>query len=172
MAHAGEWAGRKIDPSPPADDAQPTTAGLPRAPQTGVPTPADPEPAPRIRLSSRDLSRLIVRGGAWSLLISATGAALSLGVHLLLARTLGGEEYGRYVFALAWMNVLLLVGKFELDTASVRFVGAYTGTEQWSFLRGFLQRSAQIVGGVSVAIAVVGALIIMALTNRIERGIR
>ena len=127
--------------------------------------------APRIRLSSRDLSRLIVRGGAWSLLISATGAALSLGVHLLLARTLGGEEYGRYVFALAWMNVLLLVGKFELDTASVRFVGAYTGTEQWSFLRGFLRRSAQIVGGVSVAIAVVGALIIMALTNRIERGI-
>lgn len=171
MAHAGKWAGRKIDTSPPADDAQPTTAGLPRAPQTGVPTPADPESAPRIRLSSRDLSRLIVRGGAWSLLISATGAALSLGVHLLLARTLGGEEYGRYVFALAWMNVLLLVGKFELDTASVRFVGAYTGTEQWSFLRGFLQRSAQIVGGVSIAIAVVGALIIMVLTNRIERGI-
>ena len=96
---------------------------------------------------------------------------MSLGVHLLLARTLGGDEYGRYVFALAWMNVLLLVGKFELDTASVRFVGAYTGTEQWSFLRGFLQRSAQIVGGVSIAIAVVGALIIMVLTNRIERGI-
>jgi O-antigen/teichoic acid export membrane protein len=122
-------------------------------------------------LSSKDLGRLIVRGGVWSLLISTTGAGLSLVVHLVLARILGGEEYGRYVFALAWMNMLLLLGKFELDTASVRFVGAYSGTEQWSFLRGFMRRSSQIVGGASFGIALVGALAIFALFGQIERGI-
>jgi O-antigen/teichoic acid export membrane protein len=111
---------------------------------------------------SDDLARIIVRGGGWSFAISATGAALSRGVHLVLARILGADAYGRYVFALAWMNVLVLVGKFELDTASIRFVGAYSGTQQWSFLRGFLQRSSQIVGGMSIAITFVSALVILA----------
>lgn len=171
MAHAGDWAGPKIDASPPADDAVPTHSGLTRGAGANTVAPTNPGDPPRTRLSSSDLARMIVRGGAWSLLISATGAALSLGVHLGLARILGGEEYGRYVFALAWMNVLLLVGKFELDTASVRFVGAYSGTEQWSFLRGFLRRSSQIVGGASLGIAAVSALVILALTDHIERGI-
>jgi O-antigen/teichoic acid export membrane protein len=172
MAHAGEWAGRKIEGGPSPDEVRPSAVGLTNGSVAeDVTVPSEPVQVPGSRLSSGDLARLIVHGGAWSLFISATGAALSLGVHLMLARTLGGEEYGRYVFALAWMNVLVLVGKFELDTASVRFVGAYTGTEQWSFLRGFLRRSSQIVGGVSVGIAVVSILLILALTNRIERGI-
>ena len=170
MAHAGEWAGTKIDASPSADQAPRTPPGLTGPPSDEAIAAPDPEEPAKTRLASRDLARLIVRGGAWSLLISTVGAALSLAVHLVLARILGGEEYGRYVFALAWMNVLLLVGKFELDTASVRFVGAYSGTEQWSFLRGFLRRSSQIVGGVSLAIAIVSAVAIFALSDRIERG--
>ena len=170
MAHAGELAGRKTDAGP-ADDARHSPAAIPREPAVEDVAVTSEAPVPTgPRISSGDLARLIMRGGAWSLLISAIGAALSLGVHLVLARTLGGEEYGRYVFALAWMNVLLLVGKFELDTASVRFVGAYSGTEQWSFLRGFLRRSAQIVGGVSLGIAVVSAMVILALMDRIDRG--
>jgi O-antigen/teichoic acid export membrane protein len=172
MAHAGEWAARKIDASPAADDARSPSSGL-SEPADANETMATAESPARLRsrLTSRELANLIVRGGAWSLLISTTGAALSLGVHLALARTLGATEYGRYVFALAWMNVLLLVGKFELDTASVRFVGAYSGTEQWSFLRGFLRRSGQIVGGVSIAISAIGAILVVALNGRIERGI-
>ena len=147
MAHAGEWSETKAGAAP----AEPTvlSASL---------------------LSSGELARLIVRGGAWSLFISAFGAALSLGVHLVLARVLGPEEYGRYVFALAWMNVLMLVAKFELDTASVRFVGAYTGTEQWSFLRGFMRRSTQIVGGLSLAIAAVSVVVVLVLIDDVDRG--
>ena len=168
MAHAGDWAGRQIEPDAGPDDArQATGPGIHRTPPDAEqPPPLVPETG---RVASADLAKLIVRGGAWSLAISATGAALSLGVHLALARTLGAEEYGRYVFALAWMNVLMLVGKFELDTASVRFVGAYSGTEQWSFLRGFLRRSAQIVGGVSIAIALPTAVIVFALLDRLDR---
>jgi len=168
MAHAGELAGRQIETGANTDDGRPPTGpGAPRTPPDAEqPPPLPPEPG---RVTSGELSKLIVRGGAWSLAISATGAALSLGVHLVLARTLGAEEYGRYVFALAWMNVLMLVGKFELDTASVRFVGAYSGTEQWSFLRGFLRRSGQIVGGVSVAISLATAVIVVALFNKLDR---
>ena len=169
MAHAGDWANSRIDAGASSEMSATSESDVPDAPADGTPTVPDSRTASASLLSSGELARLIVRGGAASLLISAAGAALSLGVHLLLARVLGAEEYGRYVFALAWMNVLVLVAKFELDTASVRFVGAYTATEQWSFLRGFLRRSGQIVGGLSVGMALVSALIVLALTDRIGR---
>ena len=145
-------------------------AASPHEPDSPVPVGSSDVAVAAAGLSSRDLARLIVRSGAWSLLISASGAALSLTVHLVLARVLGGEEYGRYVFALAWMNVLVLVAKLELDTASVRFVGAYSGTDQWPFLRGFLDRSAQIVLFVSGGIMLASAILILALFDQFGRG--
>jgi len=186
MSHTGEWTDGEAEPAVPAGHGAPVLRRLgPPEPERAaayvVPAEAisaspSSEPLGAAAPSAHpwgtpgEVGRLVLRGGAWSLAISATGAALSLGVHLLLARTTGAEEYGRYVFALAWMNMLALVGRFELDTASVRFVGAYSGTEQWSFLRGFLRRSTQIVGGASVAIAAVSALVILAFFDRLERG--
>jgi O-antigen/teichoic acid export membrane protein len=170
MAHAGEWVDAKIDPAPATDVNPVTDADAGDALRAISTATAETRGSSAALLSSGDLARLIVRGGAWSLFISAAGAVLSLGVHLTLARILGGESYGQYVYALAWMNVLVLVAKFELDTASVRFVGAYTATEQWSFLRGFLRRSTEVVGVLSVVIGLVSALIAIALTDRIGRG--
>ena len=170
MAHAGEWAEQKIDTAPPTDPARLSSSAARETVVDDDPSTVDATTSSASLLSSGELARLIVRGGAWSLFISATGAALSLGVHLALARLLGATEYGRYVFALAWMNVLVLIAKFELDTASVRFVGAYSATEQWAFLRGFLRRSAQIVGGLSVGMMLASAAIIIALATRIGRG--
>ena len=168
MAHAGEWIETKIDGSAATDTESRSQSDSGEA-LRGILTTAETRGTSASLLSSGELARLIVRGGAWSLFISAAGAALSLSVHLALARILGAEAYGQYVYALAWMNVLVLVVKLELDTASVRFVGAYTATEQWSFLRGFLRRSTQIVGGLSVAMAVVSALVALALVDRIGR---
>lgn len=169
MAHAGEWAEPKTDVGSLVPTDSPAGIAVRDASPRVAPTPEAGSSSASL-LSSGELARLIARGGAWSLFISASGAALSLGVHLLLARVLGAEEYGRYVFALAWMNVLLLLGKFELDTATVRFVGAYSATEQWAFLRGFLRRSTQIAGGLSAAIALLGASLVMVFMNRFDRG--
>jgi len=170
MAHGGDWVASNIDGEAMAEAAAHTPGAAARDGVATPPSTSEAGPFKTSRLSSSDLARLIVRGGVWSLIISASGAALSLGVHLILARILGSEEYGRYVFALAWMNVLLLVGKFELDTASVRFVGAYSGTDQWAFLRGFLTRSSQIVLLMSVGIMLASAVLIGVLMGQFERG--
>ena len=169
MAHAGELVDTRTVDGGAATDTDSQSASSSDATGREISTTAETRGSSASLLSSGELARLIVRGGTWSLFISAAGAALSLGVHLALARILGAQDYGQYVYALAWMNVLVLVAKFELDTASVRFVGAYTATEQWSFLRGFLRRSTQFVGGVSVAMALVSALVALALMDRIGR---
>jgi O-antigen/teichoic acid export membrane protein len=116
----------------------------------------------RLRLAEGEggISRTLAHGALWSLAINVGGAAIALGVQMLLTHALGHVEYGHYVYALAWMNAALLVAKLELDTSALRFVGMYHGRAEWSRLRGFLTRSHQIVRATSVMVAAIGAAIV------------
>ena len=55
-------------------------------------------------------------------------------VQTLLARKLGQNGYGRYVYVLAWMNVAMVVAKLEFDTLALRFIASYAGTHRWRWL--------------------------------------
>lgn len=119
----------------------------------------------RDRFIGGGVARALARGAIWSIAINVGGAVTAFGVQLLLTRSLGHVEFGRYAYALAWMNAALLVAKLELDTAALRFVGAYSGRKEWSLLRGFLKRSGQIVRMAAVAVAFVGAALVWLLTG-------
>jgi O-antigen/teichoic acid export membrane protein len=117
----------------------------------------------RRRYAEGGIGRVLARGALWSLAISGGGAVIGLGVQMLLTRSLGHMEYGRYLYALAWMNAALLLGKLELDTAAIRFVGAYHGATDWPRLSGFLKRGTQVVTGASIAVGMIGAAIVWLL---------
>lgn len=119
----------------------------------------------RDRYLSGGIARALAQGAIWSIAINVGGAAIAFGVQLLLTRSLGHVEYGRYAYALAWMNAAVLIAKLELDTSALRFVGAYSGQKEWSLLRGFLKRSNQIVRIASLAAAAVGAAVVWILTG-------
>jgi O-antigen/teichoic acid export membrane protein len=119
----------------------------------------------RDRYVSGGVARALAQGAIWSIAINVGGAVTAFGVQLLLTRSLGQVEFGRYAYAMAWMNAALLLAKLELDTTALRFVGAYTGKKEWSLLRGFLKRSDQIVRVTSLAAAGVGAALVWLLTG-------
>lgn len=113
-------------------------------------------------LHAQNIAGILARGAAASFLVSATGMVISFAGQILLARGIHAEQYGEYTYVLAIMNIAVLVGKLEFDACSVRFVGAYHGTGNWSMLRGYLRRSHQIVLGSSLAVSVVGGLFVWA----------
>jgi O-antigen/teichoic acid export membrane protein len=117
------------------------------------------------------IARTLARGAIWSLVISAGGSAIALGVQMLLTRSLGQAEYGRYLYALAWMNAALLLGKLELDTAALRFVGAYAGATGWSLLSGFLRRATRVVLLASLSVAILGASIVWLIRSTLPTGL-
>ena len=114
------------------------------------------------RFRAENVHAILARGAAASFLISGTGMAISFVGQVVLARAIHAEQYGEYTYVLAIMNIAVLVGKLEFDSCSVRFVGAYNGTSSWSRLRGYLRRSHEIVLGSSIAVSVVGGLIVWA----------
>lgn len=92
-------------------------------------------------MRDRGLERATAIGASWSLVIRASGMFVAFGVQTLLARQIGQEGYGRYVYVLAWMNIAMLFAKLEFDTLGLRFIGSYAGTGRWALLSGFLKKT-------------------------------
>lgn len=70
---------------------------------------------------------------------------LTLGASVLLARGLGPEGYGQYVFVLSLITILALPVGPGIGQLITREIAKYQYSEQWSFFRGVLRRSNQWV---------------------------
>lgn len=70
---------------------------------------------------------------------------LTLGASVLLARELGPEGYGQYVFVLSLITMLALPVGPGIGQLITREVAKYQHSEQWALFRGVLRRSNQWV---------------------------
>jgi O-antigen/teichoic acid export membrane protein len=109
----------------------------------------------------------LARGTATAFAVSAAGTLIVFANQILLARVLGPDAYGQYIYALTWVGLLVILSNAGFNTAAVRFVAKYRATGQWGLLRGFQRRSGLIVVGVSTAVAVVSALLVLILRPRL-----
>lgn len=93
--------------------------------------PDRPEARPRSllhRARSSQTAGIYMRGASSVFVTRVGGIALVFGLELLLARVLGGAEYGNYVYVFTWVKVLAVVARFGLDTSLVRYVSSHVAT--------------------------------------------
>ena len=114
---------------------------------------------------------MLISGAFAAFVLNALGLGLGLLTQKLLANTLGPAGFGLYLYVVGWGNVAGLICALEFSNAAVRFVSAYTATEDWAGLRGFLRRSHQIVGGTTgtVALLAVAALLLFSRFDHVTQ---
>lgn len=112
-----------------------------------------------------------MRGGGSAYLLRVGGTGLALGVQILLARVLGLEGYGYYVYAITLTGFLALGGKFGQETALQRFISEYKTKQLWESLRGFMRYSNLVTLVSSVFLAVFLAGVVLVLARRLEPGL-
>lgn len=98
----------------------------------------------------------VMKGAASVLVIRMIGALLAYGLQTLLARWMGGYEYGVYAYAWVWVTILGFLGPMGLHTASLRFVADYAARARFGRLKGVIRQSSIIVAAASVAIMIIG----------------
>ena len=101
--------------------------------------------------------------------IRVAGAAVVFASQVLLARWMGGFEFGIYVYAWTW---LLLVGDIihlGLPLTAQRYIPEYAARKDLDQLRGFLFGSRWIVFGSGVTFALLGAVAVRALEQWLDR---
>lgn len=119
------------------------------------------------RLQGNDIGAILARGASGALFVSVLGAAMAFATNVLLARLMGVTQYGIYIYALTWVNLLALVCKLGMDTSLIRFVAAYNAKSQWGLFRGILGLSVRHVFMASIFIGVSAALVVWFLQDRI-----
>jgi len=112
-------------------------------------------------------SAIVARGAIGSFVVKILGAAIAFGLHILLARLLGVSQYGIYIYALTWVNILVIASLLGLNTSLVRFIAAYKAQEKWGLLRGIVHRSTQFVIIFSLLIGGIGGIVVWFLRSRI-----
>jgi O-antigen/teichoic acid export membrane protein len=114
--------------------------------------------------SDSSLARRLAGAAFLIRVVSALVAFLS---QIVLARWLGGFEFGIYVYAWTW--VLLLGGMVDLGlgSAAQRFIPEYSERKQFALLRGFLRGSRWLACLSATAIAGAAAGVVTVLSPHI-----
>lgn len=100
--------------------------------------------------------------------IRMASAAIMFFSQVLLARWMGGFEFGTYVYVWTW---LLLVGDIVhlgVPLTAQRYVPEYTQGRAFDLLRGYLAGSRWLTFGIASVTALIGALIVRAIEASLD----
>ncbi|MGD0026514.1 MAG: lipopolysaccharide biosynthesis protein [Xanthobacteraceae bacterium] len=109
-------------------------------------------------------SSLARRLAGAAFLIRVVSALIAFVSQIVLARWLGGFQFGIYVYVWTW--VLLIGGMVDLGlgSASQRFIPEYTEHRRFALLRGYLGGSRWLASIIATIVAVVAAVGVTALS--------
>lgn len=97
--------------------------------------------------------------------------ALSLGLIFLsqvfLARLMGAEQYGLYVYAISWIAIVVILGKSGLDITLQRYIPEYISKKMWSLAHGILARSYTLAAMSGFTLAFLGGAAALMLQGSI-----
>jgi O-antigen/teichoic acid export membrane protein len=122
----------------------------------------------RVLFTDGSDSSLARRLAGAAFLIRVVSALIAFASQIVLARWLGGFEFGIYVYVWTW--VLLLGGMVDLGlgSAAQRFIPEYIEHKRFALLRGFLGGSRWLASIIATAIAAAAALVVFVLAPHIE----
>jgi O-antigen/teichoic acid export membrane protein len=114
---------------------------------------------------------LTQRMAGTAFIIRAASAGIIFLSQVLLARWMGGTEFGTYVYVCTW---LMLVGELVhlgMPLTAQRFIPQYTHAGTFELLRGYLAGSRWIAFGVSTVAALIGALVVQLAQTSLDTGV-
>jgi len=120
------------------------------------------------RLQGDGVGAVLARGAGGSFAISALAAVIVFFSNILIARIIGASQYGIYIYALTWVNLLALLCQLGMRTSLLRFVSVYKVNGQWGLLRGVLGSSVKYSLIASMIIGTTACVFIWLLKDSIS----
>ncbi len=99
----------------------------------------------------------LLRGASFVFACRVTGAVATFAAQVLLARWMGAEQMGVYVFAFSVCALLTTVSGLGMPSAALRFIGIGLGHKRGDIVLGFARRAVQVAAVVGVGVAALGA---------------
>lgn len=79
-----------------------------------------------------------------SFIITFSGMGIAYAAQVILARLMGAESYGIYIYVLTWMSILAMFSTLGFDSALLKFLPIYRMQKEWGLFLGLLKRGIQL----------------------------
>jgi O-antigen/teichoic acid export membrane protein len=112
----------------------------------------------------------LLRGAGGTFVMKLSATALGVGISILLAHALGTGGYGRYVWGVAWAELLLIPALLGVDRLLPRELAAEQARGAPGRSRGLLSWSTRAVLGSSVGLMVLAGAVLLATAGRLPEG--
>lgn len=117
----------------------------------------------------RELQKLL-RGSTFIFSCRVAGAILAFLTQILLARWMGTEQLGYYIYAFSLSILLSTIAGVGYPAASLRVIGHNLAHNGQAYIRGFIQYGWRIIAIVSLIAAGAGTTITLAMQDQIPAG--
>jgi O-antigen/teichoic acid export membrane protein len=101
-------------------------------------------------------------------IIRVISAALAYLSQILLARWMGGSDYGVYVYVWTWVLLLGSMMDFGISASAQKIIPEYRACGEYELLRGFLSGSRWMTFSVSALVSVLLAIVVDGLSPWID----
>lgn len=122
----------------------------------------------RALLADRSDTAVAQKVAGSAFLIRVVNAGIAFASQILLARWMGQNEYGVYVYVWTWVLLLGGLTSFGLASSPQRFIPQYAENGRDDLLRGFLFGSRFMAVGISTVIAALGLLGIWTFAEHLD----
>lgn len=106
------------------------------------------------------LKAQLIKGAGGTAILKALNMVLTLATGVLMARSLGPENYGVYAFVLSLITLLALPTHAGLPTLIIRETAKNQLNEKWGLLKGLLKLASIFVWVYSISIALAVAIFV------------
>jgi O-antigen/teichoic acid export membrane protein len=93
-----------------------------------------------------------VRNTGGSFVTKVSGLGLAFLSQLALARLMGAQTFGYYIYVWTWIQVLNMFASLSYDIVSIRFVADYKARREWGLLKAFLRHAYRAMFFFSLAV--------------------
>src|SRR6201747_2453220 len=139
---------------------------------TQSPTVLSPSPIARLRslLGGSSEASVTKRLAGTIFIIRVVSAAMAYLSQILLARWMGGSDYGVYVYVWTWVLLLGSMMDFGISASAQKIIPEYRTRGEMALLRGFLSGSRWMTFAVSSVVSLLLAGVVKLLSPSIEPG--
>jgi O-antigen/teichoic acid export membrane protein len=107
----------------------------------------------------------LVRGGLGNVVLRIMSAVLGFAASVVLARLMGAERYGTYVYVLALVSVLAVPAEFGLPALVLRETAANHVRRHWQLIKGLWRYANLVATGMCAILVALGGTAIWFLTG-------
>jgi O-antigen/teichoic acid export membrane protein len=115
------------------------------------------------------LGAALVKGVVGTAGVRVANGVLGFATAIVLAKILGPSGYGTYAFVMALVGFLAIPSELGVPGLAVREIATTNARKDWAHMRGFIIRSHQMIGAMSLALALLGAAALTIWGDRMDR---